>query len=124
MSLGFLSGSATLHAWQQLAQPNLGGILDARPGVVTKGFRHLQLDLEEVYKFTDFEEDESEEQQDSQPTLSTSGLGSLPCSPMANLHRQGEQHQEEMQEGEPELQDMGGDAQNEEKDMASGEGVS
>ncbi|XP_069051345.1 trafficking kinesin-binding protein 1 isoform X2 [Lepisosteus oculatus] len=53
-----LEGSATLHHWQQLAQPNLGGILDSRPGVVTKGFRPLELDLEEVYQFTDFEEDE------------------------------------------------------------------
>ncbi|XP_036441262.1 trafficking kinesin-binding protein 1 isoform X1 [Colossoma macropomum] len=81
-----LEGSATLHAWQQLAQPNLGGILDARPGVVTKGFRPLQLDLEEVYQFTDLEEDELSEHQHSQPTLSTSGLGSLPCSPNIKLH--------------------------------------
>ncbi|XP_041962674.1 trafficking kinesin-binding protein 1 isoform X2 [Alosa sapidissima] len=56
-----LEGSATLHQWQQLAQPNLGGILDARPGVVTKGFRPLELDLEEVYQFTDLEEDEAGE---------------------------------------------------------------
>uniref|UniRef100_A0A673N0S8 Trafficking kinesin-binding protein 1-like n=1 Tax=Sinocyclocheilus rhinocerous TaxID=307959 RepID=A0A673N0S8_9TELE len=53
-----LEGSATLHAWQQLAQPHLGGLLDTRPGVVTKGFRPLELDLEEVYQFTDLEEDE------------------------------------------------------------------
>ncbi|XP_035287337.1 trafficking kinesin-binding protein 1-like isoform X2 [Anguilla anguilla] len=53
-----LEGSATLHQWQQLAQPNLGGILDSRPGVVPKGFRPLELDLEEVYQFSDFEEDE------------------------------------------------------------------
>ncbi|XP_053088965.1 trafficking kinesin-binding protein 1 isoform X6 [Pangasianodon hypophthalmus] len=114
-----LEGSATLHAWQQLAQPNLGGILDARPGVVTKGFRHLQLDLEEVYKFTDLEEDESAEHQNSQPTLSTSGLGSLSCSPSSNLHQQGEQHRLERPGAEPELQEMGGDAQNEEEEMAS-----
>ncbi|MGH0120553.1 UNVERIFIED_CONTAM: hypothetical protein FKN15_067290 [Acipenser sinensis] len=54
-----LEGSATLHLWQQLAQPNLGGILDPRPGVVTKGFRPLELDLEEVYQLADFEEDQS-----------------------------------------------------------------
>nr|XP_014351717.1 PREDICTED: trafficking kinesin-binding protein 1 isoform X9 [Latimeria chalumnae] len=54
-----LEGSATLHHWQQLAQPNLGGILDTRPGIVTKGFRPLELDLEEVYSLTDYEEDES-----------------------------------------------------------------
>ncbi|XP_061090024.1 trafficking kinesin-binding protein 1 isoform X1 [Conger conger] len=65
-----LEGSATLHHWQQLAQPNLGGILDSRPGVVTKGFRPLELDLEEVYQFTDFEEDESGDL--SFPSLSTS----------------------------------------------------
>ncbi|XDV39823.1 hypothetical protein PO909_009009 [Leuciscus waleckii] len=74
-----LEGSATLHAWQQLAQPHLGGILDTRPGVVTKGFRTLELDLEEVYQFTDLEEDESG--QHSQSAVSTSCLGSMPCSP-------------------------------------------
>lgn len=36
-----LPGSATLHAWQQLAQPHMGALLDHRPGVVTKGFRTL-----------------------------------------------------------------------------------
>lgn len=41
-------GSATLHHWQQLAQPHLGVILDARPGVVSKGYRPLELDLEQV----------------------------------------------------------------------------
>uniref|UniRef100_A0A673HIG3 Trafficking kinesin-binding protein 1-like n=1 Tax=Sinocyclocheilus rhinocerous TaxID=307959 RepID=A0A673HIG3_9TELE len=70
-----LEGSATLHAWQQLAQPHLGGILDTRPGVVTKGFRPLELDLEEVYQFTDLEEDEPG--QHSQSAISTSCLGSL-----------------------------------------------
>ncbi|XP_074844331.1 trafficking kinesin-binding protein 1 isoform X6 [Carettochelys insculpta] len=54
-----LEGSATLHHWQQLAQPHLGGILDPRPGVVTKGFRTLDLDLEEVYCLNDYEEDET-----------------------------------------------------------------
>uniref|UniRef100_A0A672T892 Trafficking protein, kinesin binding 1a n=1 Tax=Sinocyclocheilus grahami TaxID=75366 RepID=A0A672T892_SINGR len=53
-----LEGSATLQHWQQLAQPNLGGILDARPGVVPKGFRPLELELEEVYHYADYEEDE------------------------------------------------------------------
>ncbi|XP_039768888.1 trafficking kinesin-binding protein 1 isoform X2 [Ornithorhynchus anatinus] len=54
-----LEGSATLHHWQQLAQPHLGGILDPRPGVVTKGFRTLDFDQDEVYCLNDFEEDES-----------------------------------------------------------------
>lgn len=44
----FLAGSATLHHWQQLAQPHLGVILDARPGVVPKGYRPLELELEQV----------------------------------------------------------------------------
>ncbi|XP_027004912.2 trafficking kinesin-binding protein 1 isoform X4 [Tachysurus fulvidraco] len=114
-----LEGSATLHAWQQLAQPNLGGILDPRPGVVTKGFRHLQLDLEEVYRFTDLEEDEPGEHQNSHPTLSTSGLGSLPCSPSSNLHPHGEQHRGGRRGEEPELQEMGRDTQDEEEEMAS-----
>uniref|UniRef100_A0A665TT62 Trafficking protein, kinesin binding 1a n=1 Tax=Echeneis naucrates TaxID=173247 RepID=A0A665TT62_ECHNA len=43
-----LEGSATLHQWQQLAQPHLGVILDARPGVVSKGYRPLELELEQV----------------------------------------------------------------------------
>lgn len=63
IDLGCLSvpfqGSATLHHWQQLAQPHLGGILDPRPGVVTKGFRTLDLDLDEVYCLNDYEEDET-----------------------------------------------------------------
>ncbi|XP_068092412.1 trafficking kinesin-binding protein 1 isoform X5 [Hyperolius riggenbachi] len=54
-----LEGSATLHHWQQLAQPHLGGILDPRPGVVTKGFRNLDVDQEDVYCFADYEEDET-----------------------------------------------------------------
>ncbi|XP_034031225.1 trafficking kinesin-binding protein 1 isoform X2 [Thalassophryne amazonica] len=42
-----LEGSATLHAWQQLAQPHMGALLDHRPGVVTKGFRTLAHDQEQ-----------------------------------------------------------------------------
>lgn len=53
------AGSATLHHWQQLAQPHLGGILDPRPGVVTKGFRTLDVDLDEVYCLNDLEEDDT-----------------------------------------------------------------
>lgn len=48
----------TLHHWQQLAQPNLGGILVPRPGVLTKDFRQLDIDLEEVYSLDDLEEDD------------------------------------------------------------------
>uniref|UniRef100_A0A8C7TW16 HAP1 N-terminal domain-containing protein n=1 Tax=Oncorhynchus mykiss TaxID=8022 RepID=A0A8C7TW16_ONCMY len=67
-----LEGSATLHHWQQLAQPHLGVILDARPGVVPKGFRPLELELEQVYPWGGFEEDEPGEQYfQSLPTSST-----------------------------------------------------
>uniref|UniRef100_A0A4W6FQJ9 Trafficking kinesin protein 1 n=1 Tax=Lates calcarifer TaxID=8187 RepID=A0A4W6FQJ9_LATCA len=57
-----LEGSATLHHWQQLAQPHLGVILDARPGVMPKGYRPLELELEQVYPWGGFEEDEPGEQ--------------------------------------------------------------
>ncbi|GAB1285001.1 Trafficking protein, kinesin-binding 2 [Apodemus speciosus] len=53
-----LEGSQTLHHWQQLAQPNLGTILDPRPGVITKGF--TQMPKEVVYHISDLEEDEEE----------------------------------------------------------------
>ncbi|TRY56880.1 hypothetical protein DNTS_028946 [Danionella cerebrum] len=69
-----LEGSATLHAWQQLAQPHLGGILDPRPGVMTKGSCPLEIHLDEVYQFTDLEEDGGDD--NSQSTLSTPILGS------------------------------------------------
>ncbi|KAM9306002.1 trafficking kinesin-binding protein 2 [Gastrophryne carolinensis] len=54
-----LEGSQTLHQWQQLAQPNLGTILDPRPGVMTKGFKPLPEDAE--YHLCDLEEDEKED---------------------------------------------------------------
>ncbi|GCC19276.1 hypothetical protein chiPu_0021798, partial [Chiloscyllium punctatum] len=55
-----LEGSVTLYQWQQLAQPNLGGILQPRPGVLTKDFRQLDIDTGEVYNLNDFEEDETD----------------------------------------------------------------
>ncbi|XP_069763252.1 trafficking kinesin-binding protein 1-like isoform X2 [Narcine bancroftii] len=54
------SGSATLHQWKQLAQPNLGGILEPRPGVLTKDFCQLKADVGEVYNLNDLEEDETD----------------------------------------------------------------
>ncbi|XDV51838.1 hypothetical protein PO909_020645 [Leuciscus waleckii] len=53
-----LEGSVTLHQWQQLAKPNLGGILHPRPGVLTKDFRELDGDFQHVYSLNDLEEDE------------------------------------------------------------------
>ncbi|KFV64295.1 Trafficking kinesin-binding protein 2, partial [Dryobates pubescens] len=54
-----IEGSQTLFHWQQLAQPNLGTILDPRPGVVTKGFTPLSDDA--VHHISDLEEDDEEE---------------------------------------------------------------
>ncbi|KAI5097741.1 trafficking kinesin-binding protein 1-like, partial [Silurus meridionalis] len=80
-----LEGSATLQHWQQLAQPNLGGILDARPGVVPKGFRPLELDLEEVYNYSDYEEDEPGEQYfQNLPTTTTMANPILSHAPSAS----------------------------------------
>ncbi|TKS69107.1 Trafficking kinesin-binding protein 1 106 kDa O-GlcNAc transferase-interacting protein [Collichthys lucidus] len=53
-----LEGSVTLHQWQQLAKPNLGGILHPRPGVLTKDFKELEVDIQHVYSLNDLEEDE------------------------------------------------------------------
>lgn len=55
-----IEGSATLLHWQKLAKPNLGGILDPRPGVLTKDFQELDIDVEDVYNLNDFEEDDLE----------------------------------------------------------------
>uniref|UniRef100_A0A8C9G696 Trafficking kinesin-binding protein 2 n=1 Tax=Pavo cristatus TaxID=9049 RepID=A0A8C9G696_PAVCR len=54
-----IEGSQTLFHWQQLARPNLGTILDPRPGVVTKGFTPLTDDS--VHRISDLEEDDEEE---------------------------------------------------------------
>ncbi|KAM7420338.1 hypothetical protein PAMA_014857 [Pampus argenteus] len=55
-----LEGSATLHAWQQLAQPHMGALLDHRPGVVTKGFRTLahEHEQDDSWQMDQPEEDE------------------------------------------------------------------
>ncbi|XP_071417974.1 trafficking kinesin-binding protein 2 isoform X3 [Pithys albifrons albifrons] len=53
-----IEGSQTLFHWQQLARPNLGTILDPRPGVVTKGFTPLSDDT--VHHISDLEEDDEE----------------------------------------------------------------
>uniref|UniRef100_A0A4W6FQ36 Trafficking kinesin protein 1 n=1 Tax=Lates calcarifer TaxID=8187 RepID=A0A4W6FQ36_LATCA len=74
-----LEGSATLHHWQQLAQPHLGVILDARPGVMPKGYRPLELELEQVYPWGGFEEDEPGEQYfQNLPTSSASVTPAVP----------------------------------------------
>lgn len=77
-----LEGSATLHHWQQLAQPHLGVILDARPGVVPKGYRPLELELEQAYPWGGFEEDEPGEQYFQ--NLPTSSAAASPAVPTAS----------------------------------------
>ncbi|OCT61323.1 hypothetical protein XELAEV_18047350mg [Xenopus laevis] len=56
------SGSQTLFHWQQLAQPNLGTVLDPRPGVMTKDFQPLPEDTE--YNLCDLEEDEKDDDEE------------------------------------------------------------
>ncbi|TRY65682.1 hypothetical protein DNTS_005534 [Danionella cerebrum] len=97
-----LEGSQTLQHWQQLARPHLGGILDTRPGVIPKGFRplnpdqnldqnqspdhNLNLDLNQVYHYPEYEEEEDPGEQyfQSLPTTSSanrsiqSGLSNAP----------------------------------------------
>ncbi|CAK9814650.1 Trafficking kinesin-binding protein milt [Anthophora quadrimaculata] len=53
-----IEGSQTLHHWTQLATPTLGGLLEERPGVKTRGGRGLE-DLGLVtFSLSDLEEDE------------------------------------------------------------------
>ena len=53
-----MEGSQTLHHWSQLATPTLGGLLEERPGVKTRGGRGLEDLGLETYTLTDVEEDE------------------------------------------------------------------
>ncbi|XP_042310119.1 trafficking kinesin-binding protein 2 isoform X2 [Sceloporus undulatus] len=89
-----IEGSQTLFHWQQLAQPNLGTILDPRPGVVTKGFT---LSQDDVYHLSDLEEDEERDegitfqvqqspQDEGKPTVPKSVAGIfLPPTKLATL---------------------------------------
>lgn len=55
-----MEGSQTLHHWNRLATPTLGGLLDERPGVTIRGGRGLdELGLH-LYSLSDVEEDEAE----------------------------------------------------------------
>lgn len=55
-----MEGSQTLHHWNRLATPTLGGLLDERPGVMIRGGRGLdELGLH-LYSLSDVEEDEAE----------------------------------------------------------------
>ena len=46
-----------LHQWQRLATPDMGSLLDIRPGVQVKGGDSTRLDQDEVYNLNDCEED-------------------------------------------------------------------
>lgn len=55
-----MEGSQTLHHWNRLATPTLGGLLDERPGVTIRGGRGLdELGLH-LYSLSDVEEDADE----------------------------------------------------------------
>ncbi|KAM4580751.1 trafficking kinesin-binding protein 1 isoform 2-T2 [Odontesthes bonariensis] len=72
-----LEGSATLHAWQQLAQPHMGALLDHRPGVVTKGFRTLENEQEQE---DGWQLDQPEEDEGSCDSFT--GLSEESCAPL------------------------------------------
>nr|CAD7601859.1 unnamed protein product [Timema genevievae] len=68
-----LEGSLTLATWAQLATPTLGGLLDERPGVKTRGGRPLEELGLEMYSLSDLEEDEEY----ANPGKSFQGTGSV-----------------------------------------------
>uniref|UniRef100_A0A8C7XA09 Trafficking protein, kinesin binding 1a n=1 Tax=Oryzias sinensis TaxID=183150 RepID=A0A8C7XA09_9TELE len=87
-----LEGSATLHAWQQLAQPHMGALLDHRPGVVTKGFRNLLQDQEQEDGWQLDQPEEDEEPFDTHPCLpgespAPFGLSQSTSTPSVCCHR-------------------------------------
>ncbi|KAK6626067.1 hypothetical protein RUM43_006371 [Polyplax serrata] len=53
-----MEGSQTLHQWSMLAKPTLGGLLEERPGVQTKGGKTLEDLGFEMYTLSDVEEDD------------------------------------------------------------------
>ncbi|XP_019748563.1 trafficking kinesin-binding protein 1-like isoform X2 [Hippocampus comes] len=69
-----LEGSATLYAWQQLAQPHMGALLDDRPGVVTKGFRTLSHEQDEADGWQLDQPEEDDVSSDSCAVLSGDSL--------------------------------------------------
>ncbi|XP_076369864.1 trafficking kinesin-binding protein 1-like isoform X2 [Tachypleus tridentatus] len=54
-----LEGSQTLHHWQRLATPHLGGIFETRPGIQIKGEVHLPELEPDTFTLSDLEEDEA-----------------------------------------------------------------
>ncbi|XP_051920613.1 trafficking kinesin-binding protein 1-like isoform X1 [Hippocampus zosterae] len=69
-----LEGSATLYAWQQLAKPHMGALLDDRPGVVTKGFRTLSHEQDEADGWQLNQPEEDDVSSDSCAVLSGDSL--------------------------------------------------
>jgi hypothetical protein len=68
-----LEGSLTLHNWQRLAMPSLGGIFEERRGVMMKGARNLTggLVLDEIDQISDLEDDNNEDEADIAYRLKT-----------------------------------------------------
>ncbi|XP_038071992.1 trafficking kinesin-binding protein 1-like isoform X2 [Patiria miniata] len=52
-----MEGSLTLYHWQRLAQPHMASMLDSRPGIMVKGFRELERDMNSIYSMDDVEDD-------------------------------------------------------------------
>ncbi|XP_031619311.1 trafficking kinesin-binding protein milt isoform X3 [Contarinia nasturtii] len=66
-----MEGSQTLHHWNRLATPTLGGLLDERPGVTIRGGRGLdELGLH-LYSLSDVEEDEADHPGKQYETMSS-----------------------------------------------------
>ncbi|XP_013858810.1 trafficking kinesin-binding protein 1 isoform X2 [Austrofundulus limnaeus] len=90
-----LEGSATLHAWQQLAQPHMGALLDHRPGVVTKGFRTLahEHEQEDGWQLDQPEEDEAScdsfTSSDPISLLHSTSISSLCCNKTSHAEANG-----------------------------------
>lgn len=55
-----MEGSQTLHHWNRLATPTLGGLFDERPGVTTRGGKGLEDLGLQTYSLSDVEEDADE----------------------------------------------------------------
>ncbi|XP_037130635.1 trafficking kinesin-binding protein 1 isoform X6 [Syngnathus acus] len=78
-----LEGSATLYAWQRLAQPHMGALLDDRPGVVTKGFRTLSREHHEHHEADGWQLDQPEEDEVSSDSCAAGSSGECSASSLS-----------------------------------------
>ncbi|XP_049585270.1 trafficking kinesin-binding protein 1 isoform X1 [Syngnathus scovelli] len=86
-----LEGSATLYAWQQLAQPHMGALLDDRPGVVTKGFRTLSREHHEHHEVDGWQLDQPEEDDASSDSCAAGLSGECSTSSLSKNDASGSQ---------------------------------